>query len=590
MWDKVFIQGAPARRVEQPGAASRWFTGWLPALILGSYIPLLSVVLIKAFGTSAEIDVQRVAIGAVYGSAFCFLTLRAIDTVLDGPWHVTAYAALSAYLAAFAFGYAYHFLLYGQLFGEPSVGALLDTNPREALEFLTVAMDGTRAGTAVLLALVPALMLVLAYRPSAMGRRLVPGLALSTVALAMLAFGIASRQTSPYNPIFMLARSTASVLHYKRLVAQAQTAMSTADLGAVVGPSQEAVTHVLVIGESTTRRHMSLYGYARETTPRLKRLEPEMLVVRDACASRGSTAASMREFLTFATRDDHEALITQSSLVPIMNAAGFETSWISNQQMYGKFDNWSAVFSRTAHNRTFINKVGWTDGVSLDEALLDPFRAALARPAKRKFIVLHLLGAHSDYRHRYPPAFDRFTRAPLPPLPRALDAAQAQAFNSYDNAVLYTDHVIAEIIEATRASGGGATITVLSDHGEALSEHSPYAGHIDGSTVRQVYEIPLFFWLSSDQAVEARHLLPDLKANLRLPFQIDGFLNTLLDLYGIGHPARDLRRSLASSEFRSGTRFCDQLKPEGDEAGLPQPLTSRDGSLLPLAIRALTPQ
>lgn len=339
MWDKVFIHGVRARRVERSVLASGWFSGWLPALILGSYIPLLSVALIKAFGTSAGIDVQRVAICAVYGSVFFFLTLRAIDVVLGGRWHVAAFAALSAYLAAFAFGYAYHFLLYGQLFGEPSVGALLDTNPREALEFLAVAMDAVRAVTAVLLALVPALVLALAYRPSAMGCRLVPGVVLSTVALAMLAFGIASRQTSPYNQIFMLARSTASVLYYKRLVAHAQTAMSTADLGAVVGPSQEAVTHVLVIGESTTRRHMSLYGYARETTPRLKRLEPELLVARDACASRGSTAASLREFLTFATRDDHEALVTQSSLVPIMNAAGFETSWISNQQMYGKFDN-----------------------------------------------------------------------------------------------------------------------------------------------------------------------------------------------------------------------------------------------------------
>lgn len=590
MWDKVLNRSVPDRRAGPSDAESGWFAGWLPALMLGSFIPLLSVVLIKVFGASPEIDTQRVALGAVYGSVFFFFTLRAIDTVLGGRWHVAAYAAVSTYSVVFAFAYAYHFLQYGQLFGEPSVGALLDTNPREAIEFLVVALDVRRAVTSVLLTLVPALVLVLAYRPSPVGRRLVPGLVLSGVVLAMLAFGIASRQTAPYNQVFMLARSTASVLHYKRLVAQAQTAMSTADLGAVVGPAQEAVTHVLVIGESTTRRHMSLYGYARDTTPRLQRLEPELFVVRDACASRGSTAASLREFLTFATRDDHEALVRQSSLVPIMNAAGFETSWISNQQMYGKFDNWSAIFSRSAHHRTFINKVGWTDGVSLDEALLNPFRTALARPAKRKFIVLHLLGAHSDYRHRYPPAFDRFTRDALPPLPRVLDAAQTQAFNTYDNAVLYTDHVIAEIIEATRASGGGATVTVLSDHGEALAEDSPYAGHIDGSTVRQVYEIPLFFWLSSDQAAEARHLLPDLKANLGVPFQIDGFVNTLLDLYGIGHPALDRRRSLASSEFGAAQRFCDQLRPDGGEPRLPRPLKDHDEARLPVAIRALTPQ
>jgi len=146
----------------------------------------------------------------------------------------------------------------------------------------------------------------------------------------------------------------------------------------------------------------------------------------------------------------------------------------------------------------------------------------------------------------------------MPATPRRLTGRDAARFNAYDNAVLYNDHVVAEIIEAARGAGGRTTVTYLSDHGEALGEISDFVTHIDGRAPRQVYEIPLLFWLSPAFREGAARLAA-LPRNLARPFQSDDMIHTALDLFGVGHGERDLSRSLLSATYREKERFCDGL-------------------------------
>nr|EIQ9634114.1 sulfatase-like hydrolase/transferase [Escherichia coli] len=62
-------------------------------------------------------------------------------------------------------------------------------------------------------------------------------------------------------------------------------------------------TLVLVIGESTQRGHMSLYGYPRETTPQLDELhktDKNLTVFNDVVTSRPYTIEILQQALTFA--------------------------------------------------------------------------------------------------------------------------------------------------------------------------------------------------------------------------------------------------------------------------------------------------
>ena len=86
-------------------------------------------------------------------------------------------------------------------------------------------------------------------------------------------------------------------------------------------------------------------------------------------------------------------------------------------------------------------------------------------------------------------------------------------------------------------------------------------GHIDAVAPRQVYEIPLVFWLSRQVRERLGGRLPAITSNLDRPFQSDGMIHTLLDLYGVGHRAFQPDRSLFSDGYRPYARFCDTLQP-----------------------------
>jgi heptose-I-phosphate ethanolaminephosphotransferase len=72
-------------------------------------------------------------------------------------------------------------------------------------------------------------------------------------------------------------------------------------------------TLVLVIGESTTSRRMSLYGYPRKTTPRLDVLKEkgELFAFSDVIAPRPYTGEVIKQIFSFANQEDTERHLTE---------------------------------------------------------------------------------------------------------------------------------------------------------------------------------------------------------------------------------------------------------------------------------------
>jgi lipid A ethanolaminephosphotransferase len=89
-----------------------------------------------------------------------------------------------------------------------------------------------------------------------------------------------------------------------------------------------------------------------------------------------------------------------------------------------------------------------------------------------RFVVLHFGGgSHGPlYVDRHPPEFRKFE-------PMCTDADVAnkctleQLYNSYDNTILYVDHVVAAAIRALDAARVPYVFFYLSDHGESLLEN-----------------------------------------------------------------------------------------------------------------------
>ncbi len=89
----------------------------------------------------------------------------------------------------------------------------------------------------------------------------------------------------------------------------------------------EPRTLVLVIGESTQRGRMSLYGYPRETTPELDALhktDPNLTVFNNVVTSRPYTIEILQQALTFANEKNPDLYLTQPSLMNMMKQAGYK--------------------------------------------------------------------------------------------------------------------------------------------------------------------------------------------------------------------------------------------------------------------------
>ena len=69
-------------------------------------------------------------------------------------------------------------------------------------------------------------------------------------------------------------------------------------------------TLVLVIGESTNRDHMSLYGYPRSTTPKLDAMRQELSVFKQVVAPRPYTIEVLQQALTLADQENPDQQLT----------------------------------------------------------------------------------------------------------------------------------------------------------------------------------------------------------------------------------------------------------------------------------------
>lgn len=215
-------------------------------------------------------------------------------------------------------------------------------------------------------------------------------------------------------------------------------------------------TIVLVIGESTTRDDWSLYGYSRDTTPKLKALESKdsnLGTFRQAWSVDASTIAAFRSMFTFPV--PQSAGDGRINLFALFSAAGWTVHWISNQDDIA-IQTQYAVFASEAQ---FINRMTGRSSASMDLNVLPTFKQALADPAPRKLIVVHLIGAHPHYALRFRDSDEidwghDHVMQNLNHLDRSPWVVAAR--NQYDWAMRYQDEVLSELFHLSKNAQASA--------------------------------------------------------------------------------------------------------------------------------------
>ena len=195
-----------------------------------------------------------------------------------------------------------------------------------------------------------------------------------------------------------------------------------------------------------------------------------------------------------------------------------------------------------------VNRTPGRSTVSLDGEMLDELKTALDAPSERKFIVVHMLGAHPHYSLRYPKG-----QNPFDDEVDAIDASLKSKGSSlwvrqqrqeYDAALLYHDHVVAEMLHLAQsaASGKGKVAWMyLSDHGQEVGHERNHSGHSQNTEAG--YRIPTIIW----RATPADTLPEDISER---PFRSDWAAWTVADLLDIRWSSQSLERNVLSQAYQ----------------------------------------
>ena len=258
--------------------------------------------------------------------------------------------------------------------------------------------------------------------------------------------------------------------------------------------AQGQQTHVLVLSESLTSLNLGVCGYARNTTPELAKRLSQLKVFCNAFSPSPSTVNALRVLLTESPASDHDHY-SPESILAYARAAGYKIYWLSNQD-----DSYlSSLFGSYADQAIYENKRSGRSSTSLDETLLPVYQQALADPAPKKLIILHLIGAHPNYQQRYPESFNKFTsnsddQVEADLRHRDIDAWVRTLRNDYDNAILYEDSLLAQFFDQLKATQKSQfrSFTVVSDHGNEVGHEIDYAGH--SPNTKAGYQVPVIMW------------------------------------------------------------------------------------------------
>ncbi len=305
---------------------------------------------------------------------------------------------------------------------------------------------------------------------------------------------------------------------------------------------------VIVVGETARAANWGLSGYHRQTTPQLAGLD--VLNFADVTSCGTNTEVSLPcMFSAVGRRDYDEARIRGSeSLLHVLDHARVGVAWMDNQSgCKGVCDGLTQLRTAASRSPTLC-----TDGRCFDEALLDGLDDLVAGRQGNQVLVLHTLGNHGPaYYQRYPDKFRQFT--PTCDTSDLGKCSNEQIVNAYDNALLYTDHLLARTIDFLQrhAATHDTAMVYVSDHGESLGESNLFLHGMPYAIAPDVQKkVPLVMWLSPAYAANAAVNTGCLRERARQPAFHDNLFHTVLGMLDVRtsvyDPAIDLLHSCRS--------------------------------------------
>ena len=276
--------------------------------------------------------------------------------------------------------------------------------------------------------------------------------------------------------------------------------------------SSEPITVIFVLGESARIDNWQLYGYNRDNNDNLMQLKnTNALYTFNAKACKSSTLPALSCILSgddinLYNMEEH----SKSSIFSAFNSAKFRNVLITPNNLsimrywFSELQYVNKLISFTDLNATI------RDRFIMDDDIFEHAYQEIENDSnENKMIMLQMRGSHGNYCHRYTDKHKKFG-------PTCCDYNLAicnkqELFNAYDNTIVYTDHILNELI--LKLKNKNAIVVYTSDHGESLGEGGYYGhGNESENIPDEQLRVPLFVWFSD----KFKELNPDLVNNIKL--------------------------------------------------------------------------
>ncbi len=333
-------------------------------------------------------------------------------------------------------------------------------------------------------------------------------------------------------------------------------------------PRDGGTPNIIVYLIDTLRAdHTPMYGYERNTTPRLAGL-PDKIVFENAYSTAARTRPATASALTGLYPGAHHARLglgleySVETLAETLRAGGWSTAaFVANGNVFAPeyafeqgFDRFVAVPGRRRDNHAYTEEI--------NEVLLPAVRSLADEPF---FLYVHAIDPHSPYDP--PPGFAGRFRDPDYDGPITPQTTHSRLLRKsvktpadveyvrdlYDEDILYQDAELGRLLDLLREKAllEQTVLIIISDHGEEFAEHG------DWEHGNRLYEeqirIPFVLRIPGRDG-----------ARLETPISLADLPPTVLGLFGLrGPPAaqgRDASSLLLDGEGnRAGSIFAEEV-------------------------------
>jgi lipid A ethanolaminephosphotransferase len=499
------------------------------------------------FDTSGLGGLRGIGVIASIAAALFALTLLML-LPLSLRWTFKPGLAIALILAA---GAAYFIGDFGAVIDRHALASVYETDAREAGEWINLRMLLSIGALGILPAVLLWWVKIDWQTPM---REIFSRLKLTVVAFVLLGvaaagFGkdIASLLRNHMelrhiaNPFALLAANLSYLDHARNDNRPLEKIGEDARRGTALPANERPVVLVMAIGESARASSYSSNGYDRATDPRMRALGVVNFGNVSSCGT--NTATSLPCMFTDMGRRDYKDGVAKyrENLLDVLMRGGYDAVWIDNNTGSKKLAKRAReIFLGNSNDPKLCNAEG-----CFDEVLLAQLRKELPAVKRDTVFVIHLLGSHGPaYYARYPKEFAKFV--PECRTNELQQCSDLQLRNTYDNTILYADHILASAAELLRDDPRiDPALLYVSDHGESLGEHglylhgAPYAIAPDQQT-----HVAMQLW-TSDRFNARRGLDTECVRNhADAPLSHDNFFHSVLGLAdvatGVRKPALDL--------------------------------------------------